>query len=85
MAYANIYTVKRTTIYMDAELEVLLKRESLRRGKPAAELIRDAVRAYLTERPAQLPPGGGAFRSGRRKTAERAEEILIETGFGEEK
>lgn len=77
--------MKRTTIYLDAELEVLLKRESLRRGKPAAELIRDAVRTYLTERPAQLPAGAGAFRSGRKTTAERAEEVLTSTGFGEEK
>jgi ribbon-helix-helix CopG family protein len=85
MSYANIYAMKRTTIYVDPELEVLLKRESIRRGKPAAELIRDAVRAYLSEDPAKLPPGAGAFRSGRKETAERAEEILAKTGFGKHK
>jgi hypothetical protein len=74
--------MKRTTIYLDADTEVLLKLEAVRRGKPAAELIREAVRAYLQERPSQLPSGGGKFSSGHKQTAERAEEILATTGFG---
>ncbi len=76
--------MKRTTIYLDADLEVLLKLEALRSGKAAAELIRDALRAYLHARPGKLPPGGGEFRSGRKNTAERAEEVLRRSKFGEE-
>jgi len=31
--------MRRTTIYLDTELETLLKIETIRRGKPMAELI----------------------------------------------
>lgn len=74
--------MKRTTIYLEPELEVLLKLEVLRQKRPMAELVREAVHAYLTKAPTQIPPGAGAFASGRADTAERAEEILAERGFG---
>jgi hypothetical protein len=77
--------MKRTTIYLDPEIEVLLKLEAVRRGEPMAELIRDALRAYLGGRPANPPPGAGAFDSGRADTAERAEEVLEELGFPEKR
>jgi hypothetical protein len=74
--------MKRTTIYLEPELEVLLKLEVLRQKRPMAEIVREAVHAYVTREPRRAPPGGGAFASGRADTAERAEEILAETGFG---
>jgi hypothetical protein len=74
--------MKRTTIYLDPGLEVRLKMEGLRRGQPMAEIVREAVEAYLTTGPGDGPPGGGAFSSGRRDTAERAEAVLAATGFG---
>jgi hypothetical protein len=73
--------MKRTTIYLEPELEVLLKLEMLRQKRPMAELIREAVHAYVTREPRRAPPGAGAFASGRRDTAERAEEVLAATGF----
>ena len=73
--------MKRTTIYLDPEVEVLLKLEAIRRGEPMAELIRAALRAYLGGRPSELPPGAGAFDSGTSDTAERAEELLEELNF----
>ncbi len=76
--------MKRTTIYLDPELEILLKLEALRQKRPMAEVIREALRAHLSKRPAGLPPGGGAFDSGHTDTAERAEELLGELGFGED-
>ncbi len=76
--------MKRTTIYLQADLDVLLKLEAMRSGRPAAEVIRDAVRAYLQNRSAKVPPGGGAFRSGRKTTAEDAEKILRRSRFGED-
>jgi hypothetical protein len=76
--------MKRTTIYLEPELEVLLKLEMLRLKRPMAEIVRDAVRAYVTRQPRQMPPGAGAFSSRRADTAERAEEILTGTGFGTE-
>ena len=76
--------MRRTTIYLDPDTEVLLKLESHRSGKPAALVIREALRAYLGERGDNLPPGGGAFRSGRKNTSARAEEILRSSKFGED-
>ena len=74
--------MKRTTIYFDPELEALLKAETIRRNQPMAELIREAVREYIVRTRSALPPGAGAFASGRSDTADRSEEILTETGFG---
>jgi hypothetical protein len=74
--------MKRTTIYLEPELEVLLKLEMLRQGRPMAEIVREAVHAYVTREPRKMPPGAGAFSSGRTDTAARVEEALTETGFG---
>jgi hypothetical protein len=74
--------MKRTTIYFEPELEVLLQLEMLRQKQSMAQIVREAVRAYVTREPRQAPPGAGAFASGRADTAERAEDILSETGFG---
>lgn len=74
--------MRRTTIYLDPDLEVLLKLEGLRQKGPVADIIREAVRAYVTREPRRAPPGGGAMASGHADTADRAEEILAETGFG---
>lgn len=74
--------MKRTTIYLDADLEMRLKMEGIRRKRPMAELVREAVETYLSGGAAAGPPGAGAFASGRRDTAHRAEEVLAQTGFG---
>jgi hypothetical protein len=74
--------MKRTTIYLDPELEVLLKLEMLRQKRPMAELVREAVQAYVTRERREPPPGAGAFRSGSTDTAERVDDVLAETGFG---
>jgi hypothetical protein len=74
--------MKRTTIYLEPELEVRLKMEGLRRKQPMAEIVREAVEAYLAREPTTGPPGAGAFASGHTDTADRAEAVLAETGFG---
>jgi hypothetical protein len=74
--------MRRTTIYFEPELEALLRRETLRQKRSMAELVRDAVRAYVGKAPRQVPPGAGAFASGHRDTAERVDAVLAETGFG---
>lgn len=84
-SYANIYAMKRTTIYLEPELEILLRLETIRRKTPMAELIREALRAHLGHRQAaDPPPGAGAFASGREDTAERHEEALAELSFGKD-
>ena len=74
--------MKRTTIYLAPELEVLLKSEMLRQNRSMAEIVREAVEAYVTREPGNPPPGAGAFASGRVDTADRTEAVLEETGFG---
>ena len=74
--------MKRTTLYLEAELEVLLKLEMLRQKRPMAEIVREAVYAYVTREPRQAPPGAGAFASGHTDTAERTDAVLAATGFG---
>ncbi|WP_299430433.1 CopG family transcriptional regulator [uncultured Meiothermus sp.] len=73
--------MKRTTIYLDPDLEFRLKLEARKSNKPVAELIREAVREKLAKQHRQPPPGAGVFDSGYTDTAERAEELLAE-GFG---
>lgn len=75
--------MKRTTIYLEPELEVLLKLEVLRQKRPMAELVREALHQYVTREPRRVPPGAGAFASGHADTAERAEAVLAETGLGD--
>ncbi len=43
--------MKRTTIYLDPELEILLKLEAMRRKQPMAEVIREALREKLSSQP----------------------------------
>ena len=47
-----------------------------------AEIVREAVLAYVTREPRKAPPGAGAFESGQSDTAQRVNEVLAETGFG---
>ncbi|MEO8348985.1 MAG: CopG family transcriptional regulator [Acidobacteriota bacterium] len=75
--------MKRTTIYLEPHIEVLLKLESLRRKQPMAEVIREALRNHFASRPPQAPPGIGEFESGHADTADRAEQVLAELGLGE--
>ena len=75
--------MKRTTIYLEPELEVLLKLEMLRQRRPMAEIVREAVHAYVTREPRLAPPGAGAFASGREDTASEVDAVLTRTGFGQ--
>ena len=75
--------MKRTTVYLEPDLEVLLKLEMLKQGRPMAEIVREAVQAYVTREPQRTPPGAGSFASGRSETASRVDDVLVETGFGE--
>ena len=77
--------MRRTTIYLEPDLELLLKRETRRQKRPMAELIREAVRHYVRDAPTRRPPGAGAFASGARTTAGRSEEWLAKTGFGRDR
>ncbi len=66
----------KTTIYLDDDTRLCLRRAAQREGKTQAEILRDAVRRYERETHEGLPPGVGGFRSGRRDVGERAETLL---------
>jgi hypothetical protein len=66
----------KTTIYLDDETRLSLRRAAQREGKSQAEVLRAAVLKYARETRGELPPGAGEFRSGRRDVAERAEALL---------
>ncbi len=53
--------MERTTLYMPADLQLALRDEALRSGRPQAALVRDALRAYLgsRQRPAVTSVGLG--------------------------
>lgn len=76
--------MKRTTLYLDADLELRLKQETRRQKRPMAELVREALRQYVGDGPKRQPPGAGGFSSRRRDTAARAEEALRSTRFGQD-
>lgn len=76
--------MRRTTIYLEPDLEVLAKLEAMRSSRSMAEVLREALRSYLSTRQPQVPPGAGAFDSGETQTAEHAEEVLGKLGFAEE-
>jgi hypothetical protein len=75
--------MKRTTIYLEPDLEIRLQLEARLRRTHMAEIIREALREYLDKRLRGLPPGAGKFESDFKDTAENTEAVLAETGFGE--
>ena len=67
----------KTTLYLPAADYRRLKALALREGRPAAELVREAVAEYARRRGgARLPRSLGSGRSGRGDVSERAEELL---------
>lgn len=74
--------MRRTTIYLDAELEMLLRAEALRQRQPMAEIIRSALRERFAGTTRPRSAHAGAFGSGCNDTASRVGEVLEETGFG---
>ena len=76
-----MYGMKRTTVYVPADLKRALTRRAAAQGQSEAELIRAALRAAITgglaPRP-RLP----LFASGKPRLAERVDQALA--GFGKD-
>jgi len=47
--------VDKTTLYLPEELQRELREAARREGRPQAELVREALRAYLRDRPRPQP------------------------------
>ena len=72
--------MKRTTIFIDEQLERELQALARRLGRPAAGLVREAVAQYVVAARAARAPRlrfMAAGRSGRADTASRHEELLF--------
>jgi len=67
----------KTTVYLDADVYQRVKAIAEAEGRPAAELVREAVSEYARRRAGhRRPTSVGAGRSGSGDVAERAEELL---------
>jgi hypothetical protein len=77
--------MKRTTVYLEPELDARLKREARRQKRPVAALIREAAWRAVGETKVRQPPGAGAFASGRADTAGDTDAALEQTGFAKSK
>lgn len=74
-------TLAKTTLYLPEAEYRALKALARREGRPAAELVREAVVEYAKRRArVRLPKSLGTGRSGRRDLGERAEELLAGMG-----
>jgi hypothetical protein len=73
--------VKKTSIYIEAEIDVALARRAPVEGTTKAELIRQALRDAAGKSIRVKPQARGAFR-GPADLASRADEHLAESGFG---
>ncbi|MGW3423815.1 ribbon-helix-helix domain-containing protein [Streptomyces phaeochromogenes] len=77
-------SLKRTTVYLEDEDLRDLKATASRKGVSEAELIREGVRlAIARNRVWDEPAGLPVLDSGDPTFAERADDILHDTGFGD--
>ena len=74
----------KTTVYLNSADYRRLQRLARAEGRPAADLIREAVAVYASTRAARTRPSSlGAGKSGRRNLSEKAESLL--SGLGRAK
>jgi TATA-box binding protein (TBP) (component of TFIID and TFIIIB) len=73
--------VKKTSIYLEDELDRALALRAAEEGITKAELIRRSLKGVVG-RPSRQKPSVGVFRSGLGDLSVRDEDYLTETGFG---
>jgi ribbon-helix-helix CopG family protein len=74
--------VKKTSIYIERDVDVALSRRAAAEGKTKAELIRAALRQAAGSALRAKPRARGVF-DGPADLAEHVDEHLSESGFGE--
>ena len=74
--------MKKTSIYIEPEVDLALARRAVAEGTTKAQLIRAALRDAARGSLQVKPRGAGVF-SGPADLAARADEHLAESGFGE--
>jgi len=66
----------KTTIYLDPEVALALRRLAEAQGRPQAELVREALERYASEAQPPRPKGIGRYQSGRSDVSSHARELL---------
>ena len=74
--------MRKTSIYVEDEIDLALARRAELEGTTKAALIRDALRAAAADSIRVKPRARGVFE-GPADLAEKADEYLRSTGFGE--
>jgi plasmid stability protein len=64
MAYGSLLVMQKTTLYLPEDLERELKNAARREGRPMAELVREALSRYLSERDRPMPRSVGMGADG---------------------
>lgn len=78
-----MYVMRRTTVFLEEALLKRARRLADRDGKSFAQVVREALAAYVAAGPAgqrdaasALPSVAGLFDSGHTDTSERVDELL---------
>ena len=66
----------KTTVYLDTEIVLSLRRMAESEGRSQAELIRDALERFTHGHKRPLPRGLGKYSSGQSDVSERSRDIL---------
>ena len=69
----------RTTVYLDEEIALAIRRLAETQRRTQADIIRDALRRYVNQARRKRRPrlaGVGAYHSGRADVSENAEKFL---------
>jgi hypothetical protein len=75
--------LKKTSIYLDEELDHGLARRAAEEGITKAELIRRALSGLVSRPTRPKPKAVGFGDSGPRDLSENVDKYLAESGFGE--
>lgn len=73
--------MKKTSIYLEPEIDEALAKRAAEEGLTKAEFIRRSL-AGVVAKPKRPKPTLGAIRSGRRDVSGDVDRYLSETGFG---
>jgi hypothetical protein len=76
--------VKKTSLYLDPDLDEALARRAADEGLTKAEFIRRTLAAAMQRQRRPKPLGAGIIEGGPTDMAANVERYLAETGFGED-
>jgi hypothetical protein len=76
--------VKKTSLYLDPDLDEALARRAADEGLTKAEIIRRTLAGAMQKPRRPKPQAVGIINSGRKDISENVDRFLAESGFGED-